>query len=104
MFTPRTWVTSAVLATMGILLRPESLAGQQREAPPGMFRDLDDESVGKAVILRGKQLFIDDELVEELCGGGRVLNQPVKHPGNPVIVPNQPSDGFQFGYGSVLFD
>jgi hypothetical protein len=80
------------------------VSAQQREAPQGMFRDLDDEVVGTAVIVRGKQLFINDGMLEELHGARRVLNQPVKHSRNPLIVADQPSDGFQFGYGSVLFD
>ena len=38
------------------------------EAPPGMFKDLDDPIVGDALILNGKQLFIDDYLIGELSG------------------------------------
>ncbi len=37
-------------------------AAQSRQAPPGMFRDLDDAILGNAVIVRGKQLFISTAL------------------------------------------
>ena len=33
---------------------------QNRNAPPGMFKDLDDAIAGDALIIHDKQLFIDD--------------------------------------------
>src|SRR4051794_15739149 len=76
---------------------------QHRKAPPGMFRDLDDEIVSKAVVIHGKQLFIDDHLVEEIKGAKKVLNQPVKHPRNPLIRREKPWE-HSITYGAVVHD
>lgn len=38
-----------------------------------------------AIILHGKQLFIDDYLIAELNRTSKTLNQPVKHPSNPLL-------------------
>ncbi len=73
------------------------------EAPPGMFKDLDDRIVGEALMIHGKQLFIDDYVIEDLRGGTKVLNQPVKHPNNPLVVPDNPWEGI-LGYSSVIYD
>jgi len=56
-----------------------------------------------------KQLFLDDYIVESLEGASRVLNQPTKHPGNPVL-PMVPEGealweaGMVTSFGSVIFD
>ncbi|MBI1915689.1 MAG: hypothetical protein HYS12_13300 [Planctomycetes bacterium] len=68
-----------------------------------MFRDLDDEIVGKAMVIHGKQLFIDDHLIEEIKGAKKVLNQPVKHPRNPLIRREKPWE-FSITYGAVVHD
>lgn len=95
--------TAAVLALIA-LLSGVSLYGQVRKAPPGMFRDLDDEIVGNALVINGKQLFIDDYVIEELRGTTRVLNQPVKHPRNPLVKQDKPWEPSAPGYGTVLYD
>ena len=41
-----------------------------------------------------RQLFIDDCLIECMCGLKRVLNQPEKHPGNPVLEGDRPHEGW----------
>ena len=69
-----------------------------------MFKDLDDQIVGEAMVIHGKQLFIDDHLVGELQGARKVLNQPVKHPKNPLILRDRKSDGISVGYGAVVYD
>ncbi|MBM4067700.1 MAG: hypothetical protein FJ271_01960 [Planctomycetes bacterium] len=69
-----------------------------------MFRDLDDEIVGNAILISGKQLFIDDHVIEELKGATRVLNQPVKHSRNPLLKRDQPWETSGPGYGTVLYD
>src|SRR5262245_56230050 len=76
---------------------------QDRKAPPGMFRDLDDESVGKAMVIHGKQLFIDDHIIDEIKGAKKVLNQPVKHARNPLIRRDKPWE-FSITYGTVVHD
>jgi len=81
-------------------------SGGSLQAPPGLFKDLNDEIVGDAVILNGKkQLFIDDYIIEELNGAEKVLNQPVKHAQNPLIVPDQPWEmNGSYANGTVLYD
>ena len=41
----------------------------------------------------GKHLFVDDNRLEELSAAKRVLNQPQKHPDNPVMRPERPWEG-----------
>ena len=64
-------------------------AAPQTTAPPGMFKDLNDGIPGDAIIVRSKQLFIDDYITGELKGVKKQLNQPVKHPNNPLVVPDE---------------
>ena len=55
--------------------------------------------------ISGKQLFIDDRIIARMQGLTRVLNQPVKHPRNPLAVPDLPWEehGF-YANGSVIYD
>jgi len=55
-----------------------------------MFKDLDDEIVDKALVLHGKQLFIDNYVIESLTNAKKVLNQPLKHFKNPLVRRDQP--------------
>jgi len=57
-----------------------SAQAQGRKTPPGMFKDLDGEIVDQALLIHGKQLFLDDYVIDELRDAWKVLNQPVKHP------------------------
>ncbi|MDP7162898.1 MAG: hypothetical protein QF792_05330, partial [Phycisphaerae bacterium] len=94
-------LTGAVL----VLLGTSVVSGKSLKAPPGLFKDLNDEIVGDAIILNGKQLFIDDYIIEELKGAEKVLNQPVKHPKNPLVVPDKPWEkGVDYGNGAVIHD
>ena len=78
---------------------------QQRKAPPGVFKDLDDNILGDAVLINGKQLFIDDYVIEKLNGVEKVLNQPVKHSRNPIVTTDKPwEQGQKLTYASVMFD
>jgi hypothetical protein len=74
------------------------------KAPPGLFKDLNDEIVGDAIIINGKQLFIDDYIIEELKGAEKVLNQPVKHPRNPLLVRDKPWELDDPDYSTVIYD
>ena len=85
-------------------LWPHSAQAQHRKVPPGMFKDLDDSIVGDALILHGKQLFIDDYVIADLKDVKKVLNQPVKHPKNPLLVRDRPSEESGPGYGTVHYD
>ena len=58
---------------------------------------------------QAKQLFVDDYIIESHNGTVKKLNQPAKHPGNPVLpmVPQgQPSweAGMPLCFSSVIFD
>ena len=53
-----------------------------------------------------RQLFIDDFIVENMSGVTRVVNQPEKHPANPLVRLDRPWEGrFQVGgWGAVIYD
>ena len=53
-----------------------------------------------------RQLFIDDRVVDRMEGVTRVVNQPEKHPANPLVKLDRPWEGvFQVGgWGSVIYD
>ena len=81
-----------------------SLAAQARQAPPGTFKNLDPAVLEDAQLVRGKQLFIDDTIIEELQQARRRLNQLVKHPANPLLVKQHDWEEDGPGYGNVLYD
>ena len=76
---------------------------QSRKAPPGMFKDLDDAIAGDALIIHGKQFFIDDYVIANLQGVKKVLNQPVKQPRNPIMRKDKTRE-FSITYGAVVRD
>ena len=77
---------------------------QALKAPPGLFKDFNDETVGDAMIINGKQLFIDDYIIEDLTGATKVLNQPVKHPKNPLMIRDKPWERDDPDYTTVIYD
>ena len=77
---------------------------QSRKAPPGVFKELDDEILGDALIIRGKQLFIDDHVIAELKGVRKQLNQPVKYKKNPVLKRDKPWEKSGPGYSTIIYD
>jgi len=94
------------LVWLGAVLASTAMAfGGALKAPEGLFKDLNDEIVGEAIIIDGRQLFIDDYIVEDLKGAEKLLNQPVKHPRNPLIVHDKPWEkGSEGGQISVIYD
>lgn len=103
-------ISTARVATYSLLgislwawLSPTPALAQSLKAPPGMFKDLDDEILGKALIIHGKQLFIDDHVVGDMKGVRKQLNQPVKHPRNPLLRKDKEKE-FAVSYGAVVFD
>lgn len=51
------------------------------------------------------QLFLDDHLIVRSSGLARVIEQPVKHPANPLLVGEYPWEARAVqSYGNVLFD
>ena len=74
------------------------------KVPTGLFKDVNDTTIGQARLVRGTQLFIDDWLIESLEGVRRQLNQPVKHKRNPVLVKDKPWEQSGPGYGTVHYD
>ncbi len=95
-------LTASMLVCLGINLTGK--AQEARQAPPGLFKDLDDELLGDAHIIRGKQLFIDDHLIDEVRGLTKKLNQPKKHPQNPVLLQDRPWEDAGPSYGTVIYD
>ena len=87
------------LLTIGLVtcLCTSSLHAQFRKAPPGTFKELDDVIAGSALILHGKQLFIDNHVIAKLKGVRKVLNQPVKHPRNPLLLKHSREPAIDFG-------
>lgn len=79
-------------------------SGYGRKAPPGLFKNVNDATVGDTILLSGTELFIDDRLVESLDGAHRRLNRPTKHEQNPVLVKTQPWEEGAPGYGTVHYD
>lgn len=52
-----------------------------------------------------RQLFLDDYLIDSLGNLQRTVNQPVKHPDNPVLKREHPWEAFRVQvYGTVLYD
>lgn len=52
-----------------------------------------------------RQLFVDEMLVEQVEGIRRVLHQPEKYDGNPVLTPTLPEEqNICILHGTVLFD
>ena len=52
-----------------------------------------------------RQLFVDDHVIARMQGVERVLHQPQKHPANPLVKAEQPSEGnLVYLYGSVARD
>ena len=101
MYTSLRIVFALALATVSL---HSTVLAQHRQAPPGMFKDLDDEIVGKAIVLHGKQLFIDNYVIESLTVAKKVLNQPVKHSQNPLVRRDKPWEeklSSPFGYGAA---
>ncbi len=92
-----------ILAAGAVLLTVGQLSGATLKAPEGLFKDLNDEIVGDAIIINGKQLFIDDYIIAEIKGAEKTLNQPIKHPKNPLIVPDKPWEK-HLGFSSVIYD
>ena len=55
-------------------------------------------------IFSDKQLFLDDYIIDRLEDVSRKLNQPLKDPGNPLVVRDRPWEGMLIMHGSVLYD
>ena len=69
-------VKLVVMALSLIVAISSVVSGGSLKAPPGMFKDLNDEILGDAIIINGKQLFIDDYIIGEIKGAETMLNQP----------------------------
>jgi hypothetical protein len=85
-------------------LWPHAAQAQSRKAPPGVFKDLNDAIIGDALIIRGKQLFIDDHVIDDMQGVRKQLHQPVKYENNPVLKRDKPWEKSGPGYGTIIYD
>ncbi|MAE65334.1 MAG: hypothetical protein CMJ18_13770 [Phycisphaeraceae bacterium] len=88
---------------LGVVLVTQMAFAGSLEAPSGLFKDLNDEVAGDALMINGTQLFVDDRIIGELDGVAKALNQPVKHPKNPLMVPDKPWEE-QYTFSSVMYD
>ena len=95
---------SAMVAAVVLAVFVATAEAGPLQAPPGLFKDVTGATFRGAVLLRGKQLFIDDYLIEELRGARKRLNRPVKHPSNPVLVKEHAWEESGPGYGTVHYD
>ena len=90
---------SVIVAICSVVL------GGSLQAPPGMFKDLNDEILGDAIIINGKQLLIDNYIIEEIKGAEKILHQPRKHPNNPLMTPDQTWEkNGDYYNGTVMYD
>ena len=90
--------------TLSLLVFWQQASAAPVKVPAGLFKDVNDTTIGQARLVRGTQLFIDDWLIESLEGVRRQLNQPVKHKRNPVLVKDKPWEQSGPGYGTVHYD
>ena len=51
-----------------------------------------------------RQLFVDDYVIAEMRGVSKVLNQPRRHPLNPVVTPDHPWEGAGLFSPGVRYD
>ena len=56
----------------------------------------------EVLVLHGQQLFLDAYEIADLKGVRKVLNQPVKHPRNPIMRKHKRE--YAISYGSVVWD
>src|SRR4051794_5424915 len=94
----------ALLLTLPLICVSSPALAQNRQAPPGMFKDLDDAILGDAIMIRNKQLFVDDDVIGHLQGARKQLNQPVKYKNNPVLKRDKPWEMSGPGYGTIIYD
>jgi len=87
-----------LLATASVVL--SVLAGMSDAAAPRS-----PQTTGGIGRLSGKQLFIDNHVIDDMKGLTKVLNRPIKHPRNPLAVPDLPWEehGF-YANGTVIYD
>ena len=99
----KTGLFNKMVIVFAVLVTGSIVSAGYLKAPPGMFKDLNDEILGDAIIINGKQLFIDDYIIAEIKGAEKKLNQPTKHAKNPMIVADKPWEK-NFTFSSVMYD
>ena len=82
----------------------DEFSGYGLKAPLGLFKNVNDSTVGEAIFMQGTELFVDDRFVESLQGVRRQLNRPIKHKQNPVLVKTELWEEEAPGYGTVHYD
>ena len=60
----------AIVILLVVVANSSIVSGGYLKAPPGMFKDLNDQILGDAIIINGKQLFIDDHIIGEIKVSG----------------------------------
>jgi len=113
---PRLWTGAMVVA---VLTMSAGAAGPEQPRPyvnrdpfPQAYRILTsdrlmfphDEGDWPLKLDSRRQLFVDDYLIASMKGLHREYHQPVKHPENPLVVPDRPWEGPRLCVGTVLRD
>ncbi len=62
-----------------------------------------DSVVAEKIDVREAQLFLDDGVIESSTLVERVMHQPIRHPANPLLSPEEPWEGTTMNYLSGVF-
>ncbi len=90
---PRDLLTTALIAV--VVISPTPAFAQMPKEKPAAFQ------IEPGV----RQLFLDDVGVEKIEGLKRIVNQPKRHPGNPVLKGDYPWEKASASvYGTMLYD
>ena len=74
-------------------------------AHPTFAAEATDKRQDHILLLNGTQLFIDDYIIDDMRGVTKVLNRPIKHPNNPLVVPDLPwEEHGSYANGSAFYD
>ena len=96
-------ITSIAAAQNDRKYNEDKFKGYGRKAPAGLFKNVNDSTVGQAIVLNGTELFIDNRLIQSMKGTWKKLNRPVKYAKNPVLRPGPKEEGAP-GYATVHYD
>ena len=68
-----------------------------------LFCGVIDTAVADEIDVREAQLFLDDGVIESSTLVERVMHQPIRHPANPLLSPEEPWEGTTMNYLSGVF-
>ena len=68
-----------------------------------LFFGVIETAVADEIDVRQAQLFLDDGVIESSTLVERVMHQPIRHPANPLLTPEEPWEGPTMNYLSGVF-